>query len=235
MMNSGTHMPLVDAVSITREYKKGETPVLALCGVDIKVDAGEFVSIMGASGSGKSTLMHILGCLDRPTGGTYLLDNEQVDEMDDVTLSRIRNKKIGFVFQDFSLLPQADVLGNVELPLVYAGTKRQERKEACMRLIEQVGLTARINHMPNELSGGECQRVAIARALVNSPVLILADEPTGNLDSRTGEEIVAIFDRLNSEGHTVIVVTHERDIAAHARRIIHLKDGLVVREEKNCA
>jgi putative ABC transport system ATP-binding protein len=212
---------------VTREYVMGAETVRALRGVDITIRRNEFVAIMGPSGSGKSTLMNVIGCLDTPNSGDYWLNGHKVSELGDDQLARIRNKEIGFVFQTFNLLPRATALQNVELPMVYAGMNSKDRRVAATTALERVGLGNRMHHRPNEMSGGQRQRVAIARALVNHPSIILADEPTGNLDSVTSEEILALFERLHDEGQTIILVTHEHDIAAHARRQVHLKDGRV--------
>jgi putative ABC transport system ATP-binding protein len=220
-----------DAVIVTRnlrrDYDMGGEIVHALRGVDVTIRKNEFVAIMGPSGSGKSTLMNLIGCLDSPTGGEYWLNGHRVSELGDDALARIRNKEIGFVFQTFNLLPRATALHNVELPLVYAGLGSKERRRLAAEALDRVGLGDRMQHRPNELSGGQRQRVAIARALVNRPSILLADEPTGNLDSATSEEIMALFEALHREGQTILVVTHERDIAAHARRQVHLLDGRV--------
>jgi putative ABC transport system ATP-binding protein len=220
-----------DAVIVTRnlrrDYEMGAEVVHALRGVDLTIRKNEFVAIMGPSGSGKSTLMNLIGCLDTPSEGEYWLSGHRVSELSDNQLARIRNKEIGFVFQTFNLLPRATALQNTELPLVYAGMPAKQRHAAAVSALTRVGLADRMHHRPNELSGGQRQRVAIARALVNTPSILLADEPTGNLDSRTGEEIMLLFEHLHDEGQTIILVTHEHDIAAHARRQIHLKDGLV--------
>ena len=223
-----------DAVIVTRnlqrDYDIGGEVVHALRGVDVVIRKNEFVAIMGPSGSGKSTLMNLIGCLDSPTGGEYWLNGHRVSELDDDELARIRNKEIGFVFQTFNLLPRATALHNVELPLVYAGLGSKERRALASDALARVGLSDRVQHRPNELSGGQRQRVAIARSLVNSPSILLADEPTGNLDSATSEEIMGLFEALHREGQTIVVVTHEVDIAAHALRQVHLKDGHVERD-----
>jgi len=216
---------------VKRVYHMGEVDVNALCGINLKIEKGEFVSIMGPSGCGKSTLMHIVGCLDRPTSGHVLLDEVDVDELDDNSLAEIRNKKVGFVFQTFNLLPKLNAIENVELPLIYAGVGLEQRRKKAKELLELVGLKERIYHKPSELSGGQSQRVAIARSLANDPSIILADEPTGNLDSKSGEEIIHLFQDLNRQGITLIIVTHDQDIATHSKRIIRLKDGLVVSDE----
>jgi putative ABC transport system ATP-binding protein len=216
---------------IKREYDMGGEIVRALRGVDLAIQRNEYVAIMGPSGSGKSTLMNVIGCLDTPNAGEYWLNGTQVSSMSDDELARVRNKEIGFVFQTFNLLPRASALHNVELPLVYAGVPGDERKRRAREALERVQLGNRVDHRPNELSGGQRQRVAIARALVNNPSIILADEPTGNLDSRTGEEIMALFEELYAQGNTIIVVTHEEDIARHARRIVRLRDGLIESDE----
>ena len=216
--------------NLKREYLMGAETVRALRGVDITIRRNEFVAIMGPSGSGKSTLMNLIGCLDTPTEGEYWLNGHRVSELNDNQLARIRNKEIGFVFQTFNLLPRATALQNVELPMVYAGMPSKQRQQAARDALTRVGLAERMHHRPNELSGGQRQRVAIARALVNNPSILLADEPTGNLDSKTAEEILALFERLHDEGQTIILVTHEHDIAAHARRQVHLKDGVVERD-----
>ena len=218
---------MIQAQYLQKSYLMGRVTVEALRGIDLTIGRGEHVAILGPSGSGKSTLMHILGCLDTPTSGTYLLDGREVSGLKRNDLARIRNEKIGFVFQSFNLLAHATALGNVELPLVYKGTNRRERRRRAAVLLERVGLGDRLDHRPNELSGGERQRVAVARALVLDPDLVLADEPTGNLDTASGEEIVALFEDLVAEGRTVIVVTHDQDIARSARRIIRLRDGRV--------
>ena len=212
---------------LTREYPMGEERILALRGVTLDIRRNEYVAIMGPSGSGKSTMMNLLGCLDTPTGGEYWLNGQEVSRLTDDELARVRNREIGFVFQTFNLLPRATALHNVELPLVYAGARARERRERAAAALERVGLGDRLEHRPNELSGGQRQRVAIARALVNNPSILLADEPTGNLDSVTSEEIMRIFGDLHDGGQTVIMVTHEPDIAAHAERVVVLRDGRV--------
>ena len=225
---TGSAGPLViDIENITKEYVMGEEVVRALRGVSLRIHRNEYLAIMGPSGSGKSTLMNMLGCLDTPTSGRYEFNGRNVSAMDDDELAAIRNREIGFVFQTFNLLPRSDSLRNVELPLIYAGLDPDTRRERAAQVLRDVGLGDRLNHKPNELSGGQRQRVAIARALVNDPSIILADEPTGNLDSKTGEEIMALFEDLYERGNTVILVTHEPDIARHARRTVHLRDGLV--------
>jgi len=218
--------------SLTREYVMGAEVVHALRGVDIQIKKNEYVACMGPSGSGKSTLMNLIGCLDTPTAGEYWLNGQKVSDLTDDELARIRNKEIGFVFQTFNLLPRANSLHNVELPLIYAGLGAAERKRRAARALERVGLGDRMDHRPNELSGGQRQRVAIARALVNEPSILLADEPTGNLDSATGNEIMGLFQELHDAGQTIVLVTHEHDIAAHARRQIHLLDGKIERDER---
>ncbi len=218
---------LIQIRDLHRHYQVGDQEVRALNGVDLSIEPNEYVAIMGPSGSGKSTLMNILGCLDTPTQGSYLLKGQEIAKMSDDELARIRNQEIGFVFQTFNLLARADALQNVELPLVYAGIRHEERRKRAKEALELVGLGDRMKHKPNELSGGQRQRVAIARALVNRPAIILADEPTGNLDSRTGEEIMVAFERIWTQGNTVILVTHEADIAEHARRVVRMRDGKV--------
>jgi putative ABC transport system ATP-binding protein len=219
--------PLIALRDITRIYYMGEHEVHALAGVSLDVFENEYVAIMGASGSGKSTLMNIVGCLDSPTGGAYYLNGQRVSEMTDNELANVRNREIGFVFQTFNLLARADCMHNVELPLVYSGIRRRERRQMAEYALESVGLADRVDHKPNELSGGQRQRVAVARALVNKPSIILADEPTGNLDTKTGKEIMHLFEQLYRQGNTLLVVTHENDVAQHARRIIRLVDGEV--------
>jgi putative ABC transport system ATP-binding protein len=218
---------IIEVREIAREYSIGNQLVKALQSVSLTIDKNEYVALMGPSGSGKSTLMNILGCLDTPTRGEYILNNQRVSQLTDDELAEIRNKEIGFVFQTFNLLPRYSALDNVALPLVYAGMKRSDRNERAQEVLELVGLKDRMDHKPNELSGGQRQRVAVARALVNKPSIILADEPTGNLDSKTSYEIMALFDEIHQNGNTVILVTHEEDIAQHARRIVRLMDGLV--------
>ena len=223
-------MPLIETRDLWKTYVMGDEEIHALRGVSITIERGEYVAIMGPSGSGKSTLMNLIGCLDTPSKGTYLLNNKEVSLMNDNELARIRNEEIGFVFQTFNLLPRATALHNVELPLVYAGMPKKERLEQAKAAMEKVELTHRMTHKPNELSGGQRQRVAIARALVNNPSILLADEPTGNLDSKTGVEIMALFAKLHQGGNTIIVVTHEADIAAHAHRVIAIRDGEVAKD-----
>ena len=228
--------PLPDIVILThklaRDYEIGAEVVHALRGVDLQVRRNEFTAVMGPSGSGKSTLMNLLGCLDTPTAGEYWLNSQKVSELNDDELARIRNKEIGFVFQTFNLLPRASSLHNVELPLIYAGMAAKERRDRASEALSRVGLGDRMQHKPNELSGGQRQRVAIARALVNNPSILLADEPTGNLDSATSQEIMQVFEELHGQGQTIILITHEHDIAAHADRQIHLLDGKIARDEK---
>ena len=223
-------MPLIETRNLWKTYVMGDEEIHALRGVSITIERGEYVAIMGPSGSGKSTLMNLVGCLDTPSKGTYLLNGKMVSELNDNELARIRNEEIGFVFQTFNLLPRASALHNVELPLVYAGMSKSARLEQAKAAIEKVELTHRMSHKPNELSGGQRQRVAIARALVNNPSILLADEPTGNLDSKTGVEIMALFARLHEAGNTIIVVTHEADIAAYAHRVIAIRDGEVAKD-----
>jgi putative ABC transport system ATP-binding protein len=223
-------MALIETRDLWKTYKMGDEEIHALRGVSIEIDRGEYVAIMGPSGSGKSTLMNLIGCLDTPSKGTYLLNGKEVSQMNDNELARIRNEEIGFVFQTFNLLPRATALHNVELPLVYGGVSKKDRIERAKAAIEKVELTSRMTHRPNELSGGQRQRVAIARALVNDPSILLADEPTGNLDSKTGVEIMALFARLHQGGNTIVVVTHEADIAAHAHRVIAIRDGQVEKD-----
>ena len=219
--------PVIEIVDVWKTYTMGTQKVHALRGCSVTVEHGEYVAIMGPSGSGKSTLMNVVGCLDAPTSGTYHLDGRDVSRLTDDELAEVRNRQIGFVFQTFNLLPRQDCLQNVELPLVYAGLGRAERRERAAAALADVGLADRASHRPNELSGGQRQRVAVARALVNRPALLLADEPTGNLDTATSDDIMRLFERLHRQGHTLVVVTHEDDIAAHARRIVRLRDGAV--------
>jgi putative ABC transport system ATP-binding protein len=223
-------MALIETRDLWKTYVMGDEEIHALRGVSIAIEKGEYVAIMGPSGSGKSTLMNLIGCLDTPSKGTYLLNGKEVSQMNDNELARIRNEEIGFVFQTFNLLPRATALHNVELPLVYAGVSKKDRLERAKAALERVELTQRMNHRPNELSGGQRQRVAIARALVNNPSILLADEPTGNLDSKTGVEIMALFARLHGAGNTIILVTHEADIAAYAHRVISIRDGQVEKD-----
>jgi putative ABC transport system ATP-binding protein len=224
--------PIIRAEELWRTYQMGAEEIHALRGVTFMIQKGEYVAVMGPSGSGKSTLMNLIGCLDTPTSGTYVLRGKVVSEMDDDELAAIRNREIGFVFQTFNLLPRATALHNVELPLVYAGVPKEERLARAKQALEMVDLGDRVNHKPNELSGGQRQRVAVARALVMNPSILLADEPTGNLDSATGEEIMRLFGKLYEQGHTIILVTHEKDIADHARRAIHIRDGKIERDEQ---
>jgi len=224
---------MISAEDLWKTYDMGsEQQVHALRGVNLRIERGEYVAIMGPSGSGKSTLMNLIGCLDTPTKGEYWLNGQLVSELDDDELARIRNKEIGFVFQTFNLLARATALHNVELPLIYAGVPTTERIERAQAALKSVGMESRMTHKPNELSGGQRQRVAVARALVNRPSILLADEPTGNLDSATGNEIMGLFDRLHDEGNTIVLVTHEHDIAEYAHRVVHIKDGVVERDER---
>jgi putative ABC transport system ATP-binding protein len=223
-------MALIDTRDLWKTYVMGDEEIHALRGVSVEIARGEYVAIMGPSGSGKSTLMNLIGCLDTPSKGSYLLNGKQVSQMNDNELARIRNEEIGFVFQTFNLLPRATALHNVELPLVYAGVAARDRQERAKAALDKVELAHRMTHRPNELSGGQRQRVAIARALVNNPSILLADEPTGNLDSKTGAEIMALFARLHTAGNTIVLVTHEPDVAAFAHRTIHLRDGIVERD-----
>lgn len=223
--------PIIQIQDLTKIYQMGNQEVRALNGVSFDVQENEYIAIMGPSGSGKSTMMNLIGCLDTPTSGTYILNNQDVSELEDAELADVRNREIGFVFQTFNLLPRTDCLSNVELPLIYAGMKTAERYERATETLKKVGLGDRIDHKPNELSGGQRQRVAIARALVNNPSILLADEPTGNLDSKTGEEIMMLFEELYRMGNTILLVTHEDDIAEHARRVIRLRDGVIESDE----
>jgi len=223
--------PVIEARGLERDFVMGDTVVRALRGVNLRIDPGEYVAIIGPSGSGKTTLMNLIGCLDTPTSGRYVLDGEEVSAMDDDSLSHMRNEKIGFVFQTFNLLPRATALDNVALPLVYADTSRKERRAAARRALERVELADRTDHRPDQLSGGQRQRVAIARALVNEPKLLLADEPTGALDQRTGAEIIKLFEQLNREGVTIVIVTHDPAIAARTRRQVRIVDGQIVSDE----
>jgi len=227
--------PVINTEDLWRTYQMGSEEIHALRGVSFEIQPGEYVAVMGPSGSGKSTLMNLIGCLDTPSKGRYVLRGQVVSEMNDDELAAIRNREIGFVFQTFNLLPRATALHNVELPLVYAGIPKEKRLTQAKRAIEMVDLTDRMTHKPNELSGGQRQRVAIARALVMNPSILLADEPTGNLDSQTGEEIMKLFERLHEKGHTIILVTHERDIAEHAHRTIHIRDGKIEKDERKKA
>ncbi len=227
--------PLIRTEGLAKDYHLGGEVVHAVAGVSLSVAAGEFLAIMGASGSGKSTYMHLLGCLDQPTAGQYWLDGSLVTELDPAALAQTRNRQIGFVFQSFNLLPRATALANVELPLIYGGTNARGRRERAQAVLEQVGLSDRLSHRPTQLSGGQQQRVAIARALVNQPALLLADEPTGALDSRTGIEIMALFQDLNRAGNTIVVVTHDEDVAAYAKRTVRFRDGRVIADERIAA
>jgi putative ABC transport system ATP-binding protein len=223
---------LIETRDLWKTYIMGSEQLHALQGIDLDIEENEYLAIMGPSGSGKSTLMNLIGCLDTPTRGTYALNNQLISDLNDDELARIRNKEIGFVFQTFNLLPRASSLHNVELPLIYSGTDSATRRQRAIEAMESVDLGDRMYHKPTELSGGQRQRVAVARALVNKPSILLADEPTGNLDTATGQEIMVLFGRLHAQGHTVIVVTHEQHIAAHAKRVIHLLDGKIEREER---
>ena len=228
-------MALIETQDLWKSYTMGSEQIHALSGVSLEIERGEYVAIMGPSGSGKSTLMNLIGCLDTPSRGSYLLNGKQVGQMNDDELARIRNEEIGFVFQTFNLLPRATALHNVELPLVYAGVPAAERLRRARGSLDRVELGDRVTHRPNQLSGGQRQRVAIARALVNNPSILLADEPTGNLDSKTGVEIMALFERLHQAGNTIVLVTHEADIAAHARRVLHIRDGKIEDDVRRAA
>ncbi|NBL65872.1 ATP-binding cassette domain-containing protein [Flavobacterium sp. NST-5] len=228
-------MALIDIKDIKRDFILGDETINVLKGIDLNIQKGEYVALMGPSGSGKSTLMNLLGCLDTPTSGTYILNGKDVSQMSDNELAEIRNKEIGFVFQTFNLLPRTTALNNVALPMIYAGYSKSERTKRAEEVLTQVGLGDRMDHEPNQLSGGQRQRVAVARALVNRPSIILADEPTGNLDSKTSVEIMNLFDEIHANGNTVILVTHEEDIAEHAHRIIRLRDGLIESDVQNPA
>ncbi len=222
--------PVLDLDHVTKVYGEGETAVRALRGVSLRVERGDYVAIMGASGSGKSTLMNIIGCLDVPSGGTYHLDGTDVGGLDERRLAIVRNRKLGFVFQSFNLIPRMSALTNVELPLAYGGVKAAERRRRALAALDRVGLADRVHHQPNELSGGQQQRVAVARALVTAPTLLLADEPTGALDSKSSEDVMNIFDRLSASGRTLVVITHEEEVAAHAKRVVRLMDGRIVED-----
>ena len=224
--------PVLDLRHVTKVYGEGETAVHALRGVSLRVERGDYVAIMGASGSGKSTLMNIIGCLDIPSGGTYRLDGTDVGRLDERRLAIVRNRKLGFVFQSFNLIPRMSALANVELPLAYGGVKAAERRRRALAALDRVGLAERVHHQPNELSGGQQQRVAVARALVTAPTLLLADEPTGALDSKSSEDVMNIFDRLSANGRTLVVITHEEEVAAHAKRVVRLMDGQIVEDAR---
>ncbi|MFT4603858.1 MAG: putative ABC transport system ATP-binding protein [Rhodothermales bacterium] len=232
MTDSDRNRPIIELKGVKKIYQMGTERVRALDGVDLVINQNEYVAIMGPSGSGKSTMMNIIGCLDSPTDGTYVLNSQEVSEMDDNELANVRNREIGFVFQTFNLLPRVNCLQNVELPLIYSGRRKAERKEMAEQALRNVGLGDRMTHRPNELSGGQRQRVAVARAIVNEPSILLADEPTGNLDTKTGNEIMLLFEALYRRGNTLLVVTHEEEVARHARRIIRLRDGLIEIDER---
>ena len=234
-MHDDDDAPVIDVREVRKTYRMGDIAVDALRGVSLRVARGEYVAVMGHSGSGKSTLMNILGCLDAPTGGAYLLNGLDVRDVDEDTLSDLRNRFIGFVFQSFNLIPRTRALANVELPLSYAGVPRATRRARALAALDAVGLHERVDHVPSELSGGQQQRVAIARALVTNPALILADEPTGNLDTASGEEVLGIFERLSGEGRTIVLITHEDEVAAHAQRVIRLRDGAITADERRQA
>jgi putative ABC transport system ATP-binding protein len=229
---SATSRPVIELTQVTKTYGAGDTVVHAVAGVDLVVERGDYVAVMGASGSGKSTLMNIIGCLDAPTRGRYRLDGVDVRRRDEATLSRIRNRKIGFIFQNFNLIPRTSALRNVELPLAYAGSGSADRRERALEALARVGLTDRAGHLPSQLSGGQQQRVAVARAIVTSPVLLLADEPTGALDSRSTEDVLALFDQLSLGGRTLLVITHEADVARRAKRVVRMRDGLILSDER---
>jgi putative ABC transport system ATP-binding protein len=225
--------PIIELRDIRKSYYLGKNELPVLKGIRLAIDPNEYVALMGPSGSGKSTLMNILGCLDTPTAGQYILNSQDVSKMEDNELAEVRNKEIGFVFQQFNLMPRLNALENVGIPLIYAGVSKKEREERAMEMLEKVGLQDRARHRPNELSGGQCQRVAVARALINSPSIILADEPTGNLDTKTSEEIMEMFSQIHASGNTVVLVTHEEDIADHAHRIVRLRDGVIESDRRN--
>lgn len=225
--------PIIHLKNIRKSYFLGKNELPVLKGLNLQINPNEYVALMGPSGSGKSTLMNILGCLDTPTSGNYILNGQDVSKMEDNDLADVRNKEIGFVFQQFNLMPRLNALENVGIPLIYAGVSKKDRMERAMEMLEKVGLQDRADHKPNELSGGQCQRVAIARALINNPAIILADEPTGNLDSKTSEEIMEMFSTIHASGNTVVLVTHEEDIAEHARRIVRLLDGVIESDRVN--
>jgi len=232
---SARHRPVIELTSVTKTYGEGDTVVHAVAGVDLVVQRGDYVAVMGASGSGKSTLMNIIGCLDGATRGRYLLDGVDIRHRDENQLSRIRNRKIGFIFQSFNLIPRTSALSNVELPLAYAGVKAGDRRMRALAALERVGLSDRTGHLPSELSGGQQQRVAVARAIVTEPVLLLADEPTGALDSHSTAEVLDLFDELSLAGRTLVVITHEDDVAHRAKRVLRMRDGLVVSDERQAA